>query len=106
MNECEEILLNTTKGLLQFFKSLNVQHDFELILTSEWSSTFKLVVKWLKNNSLSDKKSVINHFIREIPQLVPYAHLLQQSLHVHEPMWDAVFINLVKCQHILSQIKS
>lgn len=101
MNDTKELMLTTLKGIVMFFKDIIEKTGGDLTIIAQAEnvirndSFYDKVYDWLKRTQLTDKKFTLESFIQQIPQLIPYTHLLEQSLIIHESLWDAVFRNLL-----------
>lgn len=101
MNECKDLMIATLRGIIMFFKDVAQKTGGDLNIIAEAENVIQKdefydhVFNWLRKTPLTDKKSTLESFIQQIPQLIPYIHLLEQSLCVHESLWNVVFGNLL-----------
>lgn len=100
MEECKRIIEQTINGLIEFFVQMG--GDEKVFGNVEKESLYDVIISWLKTTSLVDKEAAIKSFVCQLPQLHPHFHLIQNSLVVHEQLWDAVFYNLLTCQTLVN----
>lgn len=100
METCKAIILQTVNGLTTLFIEMGGSPQLvdSIIKNDEFYDT---IVNWLKSTNLFNKNLAIQEFIQLIPQLVHYSHLIENSLQIHEKLWNQVFINLLECQSLL-----
>lgn len=99
MEECLSIIDQTIDGLMEFF--IRMGGDRSLVRQIDYNCLHDIVVEWLKVTTLDRKETAIQSFIQQVPQLHSYAYLIQNSLVVHEELWNTVFYNLLKCQMLI-----
>lgn len=100
MEKCKAIILQTVNGLTTFFIRMGGSPQLvETIVTND--QFYEIVINWLKTTNLFDKNFAIHNFVELVPQLAQYSHLIENSLQVHEELWNQVFLNLLQCQSLL-----
>jgi len=100
MEKCKAIILQTVNGLTTLFIEMGGSPQLvdTIVKNDEFYDTIQ---SWLKTTNLFNKNLAIQNFIQLIPQLVQYTHLIENSLQIHEELWNQVFINLLECQSLL-----
>lgn len=102
MEECKRILDRTIDGLIEFFVQMGGDEKVFRNMVVANESLHDVIISWLKTTSLIDKEAAIKSFIQQLPQFQhSYFHLIQNSLVVHEQLWDTVFYNLLTCQTLV-----
>lgn len=109
MDEGQELMRQTLQGVILFFADivqktggdLKMIHEAQRCITNDWDVFYLMIKEWLLEIAEFDKKSVLESFVKKIPQLIPYTHLLEQSLVVHDLLWETVFRNVMHCKLLL-----
>lgn len=108
--DSKHIMYQTVKALTCFFAEMiqknradsNIMTEIHTVLDN-WETHWCTIKDWLQVVILTDKKLVLQEFVTTFPELIPYEYMLEQSLDLHDPMWNKVFQNITLCKDLLNK---